>query len=203
MLTPALTIIKTANTAAAVPGQVIGLHDHRHQHRADHLHRRHRHRLPRPDVLDDAAYDDDAPTTAGTLAYTSPTLTWTGDLTPGAAVIITYSVTVHNPDTGDKLGINSVSSAAAGSSCPPGSVSAAAGCSIPVLTPALTITATADTATTTPGAVVDYTVTVTDTGQTPYAGATVTGPLGGVLDDAAYTTTRPRPPAPYRSPART
>ena len=55
-----------------------------------------------------------------------------------------------------------------------------------MLTPALTITKTANVATTTPGATVDYTITVTDTGQTPYTGATVTDDLTGVLDDAAY-----------------
>ncbi|MGD0065514.1 MAG: hypothetical protein ABSB76_18975, partial [Streptosporangiaceae bacterium] len=31
-----------------------------------------------------------------------------------------------------------------------------------------------------------YTVTVTNSGQTPYTGATFTDPLAGVLDDAAY-----------------
>ena len=41
-------------------------------------------------------------------------------------------------------------------------------------------------ATTVPGATVQYTVTVTDTGQTPYTGAAVTDDLSGVLDDAAY-----------------
>ena len=32
----------------------------------------------------------------------------------------------------------------------------------------------------------DYTVTITDTGQTPYTGITVTDDLTGLLDDAAY-----------------
>ena len=54
------------------------------------------------------------------------------------------------------------------------------------LTPALAITQTASPATATPGAVVQYTVTVTDSGQTAYTGAGFTDPLGGVLDDAAY-----------------
>ena len=39
-----------------------------------------------------------------------------------------------------------------------------------------------------------YTLTVTDTGQTPYTGATVTDPLAGVLDDAAYNRCAPPPP---------
>ena len=36
------------------------------------------------------------------------------------------------------------------------------------------------------GQVVGYTLTVTNTGQTPYTGATVTDSLAEVLDDAAY-----------------
>ena len=55
-----------------------------------------------------------------------------------------------------------------------------------MLVPALTITKVADTATTTPGATVGYTITVANTGQTPYTGATVTDALAGVLDDAGY-----------------
>jgi hypothetical protein len=49
---------------------------------------------------------------------------------------------------------------------------------------------------------VDYTITVTDSGQTPYTGATVTDPLTGVLADAAYNNDAPRPPAPCPMPAR-
>jgi len=73
----------------------------------------------------DAAYNGDATATAGTLSYAAPVLTWTGSLAPGAAAVITYTVTVDNPDTGDKLVINSVSSTATGSTCPPGSTAAA------------------------------------------------------------------------------
>ena len=50
----------------------------------------------------------------------------------------------------------------------------------------LTITKSADVSTTSPGAVVHYTVTVTNTGQTAYTGAAFTDPLAGVLDDATY-----------------
>ncbi|MGD0609675.1 MAG: hypothetical protein ABSA53_39660, partial [Streptosporangiaceae bacterium] len=188
MLTPALSIVKTANVSFAVPGQVIG------------------YTLTITDtgqtpytgavvtdsfaqMLDDAAYDGDAATTTGSLSYTSPALTWTGTLAPGAAAVITYTVTADNPDTGDKLVINSVSSAAPGSTCPPGSVATACRVTIAVLTPALTITATTTSgsnATANPGGVVTYTITVTNTGQVPYAGASLTDPLTGALDDAAY-----------------
>ena len=54
-----------------------------------------------------------------------------------------------------------------------------------VLIPGLTITKTASTASGGAGpAVIGYTITITDTGQTPYTGATVTDSLAGVLDDA-------------------
>jgi|HubBroStandDraft_1064217.scaffolds.fasta_scaffold281564_1 uncharacterized repeat protein (TIGR01451 family) len=53
------------------------------------------------------------------------------------------------------------------------------------LIPALTLTKTASTATTTPGSVVQYTITVADTGQTPYTSAAVTDDLTSVLDEAA------------------
>lgn len=52
--------------------------------------------------------------------------------------------------------------------------------------PALTIAQSADVASVVPGGTVHYTITVTDTGQTSYPGATLTAPLTGVLDDATY-----------------
>ena len=50
----------------------------------------------------------------------------------------------------------------------------------------MTVTKTATVSTTTPGSTVGYTITVADTGQTPYTGAQVTDTLAGVLGDAAY-----------------
>ena len=190
VLIPALSIVKTADTTSAVPGQVIGFT----------VTITNTGPVPYPGatvtdsfagMLDDAAYDGDAAATIGTLAYTSPTLTWTGSLAPGAAAVITYTVTVSNPDTGDKLVINTVTSAATGSTCPPGSTGGACRVTVPVLTPALTIATAAATtsgsnAVATPGGVVTYTITVTNTGQTPYSGAGFTDPLSGVLEDAAY-----------------
>ena len=70
-----------------------------------------------------------------------------------------------------------------------------------MLTPALTITSTATPATATPGGTVAYTLTVTDTGQTPYTGASLTDPLSDVLDDAAYNHAPPPPSARCPTPA--
>ena len=137
-------------------------------------------------VLDDAAYNGDATATTGTVAYTSPILTWTGDLAPGATATISYTITVDSPDNGDKLLVNTVTSTAAGSTCPPSGPALTCTASVTDLIPALSITKTASVSTAVPGSAVDYTVTVADTGQTPYSGAVVTDDLTNVLGDAAY-----------------
>src|SRR5262249_51702133 len=49
-------------------------------------------------VLDDATYNNDA--TSG-ATFTAPKIHWQGALAVGGTVIVTYSVTVNNPDTGD------------------------------------------------------------------------------------------------------
>ncbi len=187
VLVPALTIVQAADTTTAVPGQVIGytvtITD----------------TGPTPyagavvneslaDMLDDVTYDNDAAAAGGTVSYTAPVITWTGDLAPGGSATVTFSVTVNNPDAGDKLVIAAVSSAATGSTCPPGSITSACRSTIAVLTPGLTIVKTASTSTPVPGQQVTYTITVTDSGQTPYAGASFSDDLTGVLDDAHYNT---------------
>ena len=48
----------------------------------------------------------------------------------------------------------------------------------------LVITNTASVATTTPGSVVRFTATFTNTGQTPYTGITISSNITDVLDDA-------------------
>jgi uncharacterized repeat protein (TIGR01451 family) len=185
VLTPALTITKTANATAAVPGQTVGYTitvtdsgqtPYTGATVTDSL----------SGVLGDAAYSGNAAATAGTVSYASPVLSWTGNLAAGATATITYSVTVDSPDTGGKVMTNTVVSAAAGSTCPAGGGKAACTATVAVLTPALDIVKTANVATATPGGTVSYTVTVTDTGQTPYTGATFTDDLTGVVDDAAY-----------------
>ena len=182
---PGLTIVKTADTSAAVPGQAVGYTvtitdsgqtPYTGAVVTDSL----------AGLANDAVYDGDATATAGSLSYAAPVLTWTGSLAPGGSATITYSVTVNSPDTGGKLLINTVASSAVGSSCPPGTTSSPCQVMIPVLTPGLTIVKTASAATAVPGQTVTYTVTVTDSGQTPYAGAALTDSLAGVLGDAAY-----------------
>ncbi|WP_371780880.1 DUF7927 domain-containing protein [Streptosporangium subroseum] len=137
-------------------------------------------------VLNDAVYNGDATATSGTVGFAGTNLTWTGDLAIGASATITYSVTVLDPDTGDKRMVNTLVSSTPGSTCPAGGTDIRCTVTVSVLVPALTVAKTANATTTAPGATVGYTVTVTNSGQTPYTGATVTDALAGVLDDAVY-----------------
>ncbi|HXS62251.1 MAG TPA: putative Ig domain-containing protein [Streptosporangiaceae bacterium] len=185
VLTPQLTITKTADSASATPGSTVGFTiriantgqtTYNGATVTDDLR----------GVLDDAAYNGDANATIGALSFASPTLTWTGSLAPGATTVVTYSATVNNPDLGQNSLDNTVASTAIGSTCPPGSTSPACAVTVPVLTPGLTITKTADVATANPGDDVSYRITITDSGQTAYSPATVTDNLSGLLDDATY-----------------
>ena len=185
VLVPGLTIAQAANVPATVPGAGVqvtltitdsGQTSYTGASVA----------VSFANMTDDAVYDGDAAATTGSLSYAAPVLTWTGNLSPGQTATVTYSVTVNNPDAGDKLLIIQASSAATGSSCPPGTTGAPCQLTVPVLTPALTITKTASTATAVPGQTVSYTVTVANSGQVPYTGATFTDDLGGTTDDAAY-----------------
>ncbi len=131
--------------------------------------------MPLSDVLDDATYDNDAAASSGVVSFTSPNLSWDGDLSPGQSATITFSVMVNNPDTGNKTLADTLTSTTPGANCPAsGTAPAACSTSVTVLIPALTITQAANISSTTPGSTVDYTITVADTGQTPYSGITVT-----------------------------
>jgi uncharacterized repeat protein (TIGR01451 family) len=185
VLVPGLTITTTAGSATTTPGSVVGytitVTDTGQTPYApatvtDDL----------ANVLNDSAYNGDAAATSGSAAYAGHVLTWTGDLAPGGTAAITYSITIDNPDNGDKHLVTTAVSADPGSTCPPASANPACTATVNDLIPALAITKTASTATATPGSAVQYTITVTDAGQTPYAPATVTDDLTGALADAAY-----------------
>ncbi|MGW4132961.1 DUF7927 domain-containing protein [Amycolatopsis japonica] len=135
-------------------------------------------------VLDDADYQNDGAATIGGVTYAAPKLTWTGDLEIGATSTVTYSVKVKNPTPGDKKLINTVTSETPGGNCPPGSTDPKCGTTTPVS--GLKIEKSVDKKAANPGDVVEYTVTVTNTGQTKISGATFTDDLTQVLDDADY-----------------
>ncbi|WP_157555993.1 DUF7507 domain-containing protein [Herbidospora yilanensis] len=180
VLVPALTITTTPGTTTQEPGGVVhytttitntGQTPYTGISVTDDL----------SSLLDDAVYGNDASATTGTAVFATPQLTWTGDLAVGASAIVTYSVTVRDPDPGDKQLINAVTSAAPGSTCVPACTSR-----VVVLTPALTVATSADRQTAVPGDTVTFTTTITNTGQTPYLGTTALTDLAGLLDDAAY-----------------
>ena len=122
-------------------------------------------------MLDDAAYDNDAVASGGTVSFASPVLSWSGNVPASGAVTITYSVTVHNPDPGDMILAATISSPSVGSNCPAGSPGPR--CTATVTVAQLAINSTASSATVTPGGTVDETTTITNTGQTPYYGISV------------------------------
>jgi hypothetical protein len=139
-LTPALTISITALTSSTAPGDTVsytltiadtGQTAYAGAAVTDSL----------ADVLDDATYKNDALATGGTVSFASPNLTWTGDLSPGATVTVTYSVSVNDPATGNLTLANTVSSAALGSNCLSGSSDPRCSSSIPVVLGVLSITA--------------------------------------------------------------
>ena len=108
VLIPALTIVKTADVSTTLPGGVVhytvtitdsGQTPYNGATYTDQL----------DGVLGDATYNGDAVATAGSVSFASPDMTWTGDLTAGASATVTYSVTVNDPDTGDRIMTNTVS----------------------------------------------------------------------------------------------
>jgi uncharacterized repeat protein (TIGR01451 family)/fimbrial isopeptide formation D2 family protein len=139
-------------------------------------------------VLDDAAYNSDAAATAGTVAYNAPTLSWSGPLAVGATVTVTYSVTVDNPDSGDHhLDNAAITPNGSGGNCVTGSTDPA--CSAHVPAKSFSVVKAASVPVANVGGTVDYTITVTNTGQTDYTAgdpASLADDLTGVLDDATY-----------------
>ncbi len=185
VLVPGLTITTTAGSATTTPGSVVhytiavadtGQTTYTPATVTDDL----------ANVLNDSAYNGDATATVGAVTYAGPVLTWTGNLDPGGTATITYSITIDNPDNGDKHLVTTAVSSDPGSTCPPASANPACTANVTDLIPALAIIKTANTASAAPGTAVDYTITITDTGQTPYTGAAVTDDLTGVLGAAAY-----------------
>ena len=138
-LTPALTISMTALTSSTAPGDTV----HYTITIADTGQTAYAGATVTGSlagVLDDAAYNNDAAATGGTVSYAAPDLTWTGDLSAGASVTITYSVSVDDPAAGDLILASTVSSAAAGSSCLPGGSDSRCSSSIPVVLGVLSVT---------------------------------------------------------------
>src|SRR5262249_25125893 len=135
-------------------------------------------------VLDDADFKNDAATEPAEIGRASRRVTWTGDLAVGGTATITYTVKVKNPNPGDHSPSNRVTSDNPGNNCPPGSQDPKCATTTPVS--GLLIKKQADKETVNPGDTVKYTITVTNTGQTPQPNATFTDDLTKVLDDADF-----------------
>ncbi|WP_436758004.1 hypothetical protein [Streptosporangium sp. V21-05] len=136
-------------------------------------------------LLDDARFDHDQSATSGTVSFAAPEVTWTGDVAAGQTVTVTYGVTVDDPPAGD-LRLSGELVGPGGSNCAAGSVDPACGnLGAPGL-PLLYVLMTADRESAGPGQVVTYTVTVSNVGNADYRGATLTGELSRVIDDATY-----------------
>ncbi|MEU8384642.1 internalin [Streptosporangium sp. NPDC048865] len=185
VLVPALTIVNVADTATATPGGTVGYTititntgqtPYTGAVVTEEL----------AGVLDDATYNGDATATAGTVGFAGSTLTWTGDLAVGASEVVMYSVTVDSPDNGDRILTAVAASNEPGTTCPVGGTDPACVSTVTVLIPGLAVSTVADRATTTPGGTVRFTITIANTGQTPYGSVSVTDELAGVLDDATY-----------------
>jgi uncharacterized repeat protein (TIGR01451 family)/LPXTG-motif cell wall-anchored protein len=135
-------------------------------------------------VLDDATYNNDA-TNGATV--TGHTLTWSGPLAVGATAVVTYSITVNDPDTGDRKLANAADPTVPGGTCADGSAAPCPDTVVPVRS--YTVVKKASSATVRPGDKVTYTVTVTNTGTGAYTAddpASFSDDLSKVLDDATY-----------------
>ena len=184
VLVPGLTIVKSADVTSTSPGGVVrytitvtnsGATPHAGVLVRDSL----------IGAVDDATYNDDAVASdGGPVTLAGSVLSWTGDVAVGSSVTITYSVRVTG--AGDRQLINAVTSDVAGSNCRTGGADTRCRSTINVLMPGLTVTHAADPATTVPGGTVNFTITITNTGQLALAAVTVTESLTGILDDASY-----------------
>ena len=136
-------------------------------------------------VLDDATYN--AGSATGGATVTGSTLSWSGALAIGATTSFTYTVTIKNPNTGNNTLSNTIVSTTAGNNCATGSVDPL--CTAVVKVQSYTVAKTSSVQTVSPGGVVSYTVTVTNTGSVPYtaaAPASFTDDLSQVLNGATY-----------------
>lgn len=106
------------------------------------------------DVVDDAVISSGPTETGGVASFTNPNLTWSGDLSAGGEVTVSYSVTVNTTITGDQVLASKVASATSpgSNSCSAGSVDTRCSTAVPVAR--LLISQWYTETSTTPGSVV-------------------------------------------------
>ncbi|MBW9094843.1 DUF11 domain-containing protein [Microbacterium jejuense] len=126
--------------------------------------------------------------TAGDLRYQGSVLDWSGPLAVDGTVTIEYDVLVDNPDRGDHLLANRITTPTGLANCDTGSTDPVCETETPVQSYELVKTADTDVAEV--GDAVTYTITVRNTGNVPYpAGAgepqaAISDPIGDVLEHA-------------------
>ena len=141
---------------------------------------------PSANTVDDAIPTGDQIASSGTLILSATAITWDGDIAVGGVVTVTGTLTVKSPDPGNQLLTGTLVSTALGNNCPSGGTDTRCTALVAVLLPGLTITKAANTTFVVPGGSAGYTITIANSGQTPYTGASVTDTLEGTLDDASY-----------------
>ena len=134
------------------------------------------------DVLDDATFGvaNNGATRNGNV------LTWTGALPVSATpVLVTYTVIVDNPVSGNASLVNSVAGVSPGGDCP----GAATGCDTTNPVQAYTVVKSDSAGANNVvalGQLLTYTLTIANTGTVDYPSATATDNAADVLDDATY-----------------
>ncbi|MBD0709608.1 hypothetical protein BU197_14805 [Streptomyces sp. CBMA291] len=130
------------------------------------------------DVTDDAKVDPASLTGGAQLVDDS--VTWSGPLAVGESHTVTYTVTVNGPDQGDHVLRNAVTPGATGSCV------SAADCTSSVPVAAFVVEKGVDPTVASPGDVLRYTVTVTNTGAVDFGGtATPHAPPAHLEDSLA------------------
>jgi uncharacterized repeat protein (TIGR01451 family)/fimbrial isopeptide formation D2 family protein len=146
----------------------------------------------------DATVDDDGQIVAGSvtwsagdLTYRGSNLDWTGPLPVDGTVTIEYDVLVDNPDRGDHLLANRITTPTGLANCDTGSADPLCVTETPVQS--YELVKVADTGVAEVGDEVTYTITVRNTGRVPYPAAAgepqaaISDPIGDVLTHATYS----------------
>ncbi|MER5443492.1 hypothetical protein [Streptomyces sp. NPDC002790] len=139
------------------------------------------------DVLDDGTYNGDAKADIGNVTYDAPKLSWRGDVPAGKTATITYSVTLHDPLTGDgKLTNDVMAEDTPRTNCEEGTEDPNCGFSPEIEkpeppTPPLKIVTTPEPTTAPPCSTVKNTITIRNDSEYPRDNAAISWPTKGAV----------------------
>src|SRR5690606_2755141 len=138
------------------------------------------------EVLDDATLDEASMTaTTGTVTFTDPALTCTGDLLVGQIATIRYTIDIDDPVTGDGELFNAVVGSVYSNCAPPDVEDPDCWEETPIPNVHVAKEVVGPTAPQ-PGDMVTYRITIENRGGAIATDEVVTDDLTGVLDDAVY-----------------